>query len=148
MRLNTLHGLALAAATLGLASCADTMGMMGGNSHLTAALYGASEVPAVTTPATGTATVEVDRGTRVVRWIVTYDGLSGPLRAVHFHGPAAPGANAPVVVPLSVGPSPIEGQAQLSDINVADLIQGRYYINLHTAANPNGEIRGQVVPAN
>ena len=40
--------------------------------------------------------------------------------------------------------SPVEGSATLTDAQAADLAAGRYYINIHTAANPGGEIRGQV----
>ncbi len=40
--------------------------------------------------------------------------------------------------------SPVSGQATLTDAQAADLLAGRWYINLHTAANPGGEIRGQV----
>jgi hypothetical protein len=40
----------------------------------------------------------------------------------------------------------IEGRQQLNDQQIADLMAGRYYINIHTAANPNGEVRGQVMP--
>ena len=41
--------------------------------------------------------------------------------------------------------SPIKGEATLTDAQAADLVAGKYYINIHTAANPGGEIRGQVV---
>ena len=40
--------------------------------------------------------------------------------------------------------SPVEGSATLTDAQAADLMAGKYYINIHTAANPGGEIRGQV----
>jgi len=42
------------------------------------------------------------------------------------------------------GTSPAEGSATLTDAQAADLTAGKYYINVHTAANPGGEIRGQV----
>ena len=73
------------------------------------------------------------------------DRWTGPATGAHFHGPAMPGANAAVVVPFT-GPiaSPITGTATLTDAQIADLSAGRWYINIHTAANPGGEIRGQV----
>ena len=78
-------------------------------------------------------------------WRINYSGLSGPPTAAHFHGPAAPGANAGVAVPIpNPATSPVQGPATLTDAQAADLLAGRYYINIHTAANPGGEIRGQV----
>jgi len=48
-------------------------------------------------------------------------------------------------IPLpNVATSPAQGSAALTDAQSADLLAGRYYINIHTAANPAGEIRGQV----
>jgi hypothetical protein len=77
-------------------------------------------------------------------WRITYSGLSGPPTAAHFHGPAQPSTNAGVAVPIpNVATSP-QGSATLTDAQAADLLAGRYYINIHTAANPGGEIRGQV----
>jgi hypothetical protein len=64
----------------------------------------------------------------------------------HFHGPAAPGANASVALMIGTNPtSPAKGTATLTDAQAADLQGGRWYINIHTAANRGGEIRGQVV---
>jgi hypothetical protein len=65
----------------------------------------------------------------------------------HFHGPAAPGANAGVALPIGAAgmASPAAGSATLNDAQVADLLAGRWYINIHTATHPGGEIRGQVM---
>jgi CHRD domain-containing protein len=110
-----------------------------------ATLDGKSEVPATTTAGTGTADIDYDPATKKVTWKVTYSGLSGPATAAHFHGPAEPGKNAGVMVPIpNAGSSPVEGSATLTDAQAADLTSGKYYINIHTAANPGGEIRGQV----
>jgi hypothetical protein len=49
-------------------------------------------------------------------------------------------------VPIPVGASPMKGSAVLTDAQVADLLAGKYYINIHTAANQAGELRGQVMP--
>jgi len=64
----------------------------------------------------------------------------------HFHGPAAPGANAPPVVPVPAAnlANPMTGTATLDDGQIADLKAGKWYFNIHTAANPGGEIRGQL----
>lgn len=97
------------------------------------------------TAATGNASVSYDAASKQVTWRITYAGLSGTPTAAHFHGPAQPGANAGVAVPIpNVATSPIQGSATLTDAQAADLVAGRYYINIHTAANPPGEIRGQV----
>jgi CHRD domain len=110
-----------------------------------ATLNGASEVPPVTTPGTGNATATLDTATKTLNWTVNYSGMSGPVAAAHIHGPAAVGANAGVLVPLTGNlASPIKGSATLTDAQVSDLEAGRTYINLHTAAHPGGEVRGQL----
>jgi len=136
-------GGALVAATLGFAGC----GMMGMSGQTTATnkLSAAQSVPPNGSQGTGTVVTTLDKGTRLLRWTVTYSGLSGPVTAAHFHGPAAPGQNAGVVVPFTGNlQSPIQGQATLTEAQMADLVAGKWYANLHTAANPGGEIRGQV----
>jgi hypothetical protein len=111
-------------------------------------LSGASEVPPVTGPGSGSATASLDTTTKTLTWTVTYSGLSGPATAGHMHGPAATGANAGVLVPFQAPlTSPIKGSATLTDGQISDLEAGRTYINLHTAAHPPGEIRGQLVRA-
>jgi hypothetical protein len=108
-------------------------------------LDGKSEVPANTSAGAGTADVDYDAATKKLTWTLTYSGLSGPATAAHFHGPAEAGKNAGVKVPIAnATSSPAEGSATLTDEQVADLLAGKYYINVHTAANPGGEIRGQV----
>lgn len=110
-----------------------------------ATLTGAEEVPAVATPARGMAEVHLDTMRNLVTWKVTFSGLSGAPTGAHIHGPAAAGQNAPVVVPFT-GPLglDIRGQASLTPQQVADLAAGRWYVNIHSAAHPAGEIRGQL----
>ena len=113
-----------------------------------AAMDGASEVPPTASTGTGAATVTLDTATRRLTWDVTYSGLTGPAMAAHIHGPADPGKNAGVVVPLTGSlKSPIKGSKVLTSAEVADLEAGKYYVNIHTAANKGGEIRGQLMPA-
>ena len=110
-----------------------------------ATLDGKSEVPPNTSAATGTADIDYDAATKKLSWKVTYTGLSGPATAAHFHGPAEAGKNAGVAVAIpNATSSPVEGSATLTDAQAADLVAGKYYVNIHTAANPGGEIRGQV----
>jgi hypothetical protein len=109
-----------------------------------ATLDGKSQVPPNTSAATGTADIDYDAASKKLSWKLTHSGLSGPPTAAHFHGPAEPGKNAGVAVPISNTASGSEGSATLTDAQAADLTAGKYYVNVHTAANPGGEIRGQV----
>jgi len=109
-----------------------------------ATLSGAAEVPPVTSSGTGTATVNFDPATKEVTYSVTYSGLSGPAAAAHIHCGAAAGANAGVAVPFKSADSPATGSATLTDAQIADLEAGKCYVNVHTAANKGGELRGQL----
>jgi hypothetical protein len=110
-----------------------------------ATLDGKAEVPANTSVGKGTADLDYDPASKKLSWKLTYSGLSGPATAAHFHGPAEAGKNAGVAVAIpNATTSPVEGSATLTDAQAADLVAGKYYINIHTAANPGGEIRGQV----
>ena len=116
--------------------------------HFQAKLTGAAETPPKVTDGHGAAEVTLDTTARTLSWTIDYAGLSGPATMAHFHGPASPGVAAGVTVPIA-GPlaSPITGTATLNDGQIGDLRAGLWYINIHTAKNPGGEIRGQVVKA-
>lgn len=132
------------ASVLGLGSYGMTA-MASNPTAMTARLDGASEVPAVKSDASGMVEATLDSDTRVLSWKISYSGLSGAATAAHFHGPAIAGHSAGVVVPITGSlASPITGSATLSPSQAADLTAGKWYVNLHTAANPNGEVRGQV----
>jgi hypothetical protein len=131
-----------AAATLGLTSLA----LHAETIKLKADLKGASEVPAKDVTGSGQLTATYDTTGKLLHFHVIYAGLTGPVSAAHFHGPAAEGANAKPQVPVKAPfDSPIDGDATLTDEQSTDLLAGKWYFNLHTAANPGGEIRGQVV---
>ena len=112
--------------------------------HFTAMLMGADEVPANTTMGMGELSATLDTDTKVFTYKVTYSGTTGPGIAAHFHGPAAPGATAGPVVMAGNAANPISGTVILTDPQIADLKAGKWYFNVHTAAHPGGEIRGQV----
>ncbi len=116
----------------------------------TVPLSGGEQVPPVDSPGKGSADITWDPTTRVVTWAVTYSGLSGPATMAHFHGPADKGKNGPVVVWLSKqgsqAASPFSGEATLTPDQAKQFAAGEWYINVHTAAHPGGEIRGQVMP--
>jgi len=78
---------------------------------------------------------------------LTFTHLSGPATAAHIHGPAARHVAASVLVGLC-GPctSPASGTVTLTQAQVDHLNAGKIYVNVHTAKNPNGEIRGQINP--
>ena len=134
----------LTATLLGLGACSMNTAMSD-SSAMTAQLSGASEVPAVTSDASGMAEIKFNSKTNQLSWTITHSGLSGPATGAHFHGPAMAGANAGAAVPISGNlASPITGSATLTAPQVADLMAGEWYVNLHTAVHPNGEIRGQV----
>jgi hypothetical protein len=134
--------LALVAATMALAAC----GSMSASNTVTfgATLTGAEESPPVATQGNGTLTATLNKDTSELTWKIAYSGLTGPATAAHFHGPAPAGTNAGVALGFASAASPIEGKATLTAAQVADLTAGKWYANVHTAANKGGEIRGQV----
>lgn len=133
----------VATMAVGIAGCSS---MQSDNMvHFTAKMSGAAEVPAVMTNGSGMADATLNKDTNVLKWKVTYSGLTGPATAAHFHGPAIAGSNAGVVVPFASVTNPIEGQQTLTPAQVADLMAGKWYANVHTATNKGGEIRGQMM---
>lgn len=99
----------------------------------------------VTTTPTGNVTATLNEKRNLVTYTITWNGLSGPVMAAHFHGPADPGQDAGVMAPIS-GPytSPLHGAVVLTPAQVTALRAGRVYVNLHTAAHPDGEARAQL----
>ncbi|HUI18899.1 MAG TPA: CHRD domain-containing protein [Alphaproteobacteria bacterium] len=113
-------------------------------------LTGAQQVPPVTTPGSGDAKLTYDPATRKLSWSVTYSGMSSPVTMAHFHGPAAAGANGPVIIWISKKgaevSSPITGEETLTPEQAQQFMAGQWYINVHSKDHPPGEIRGQVMP--
>ena len=106
-------------------------------------LSGAQEVPPNASLATGTGFGTYDTVTNLLSWTVIYAGMSGPLTGGHFHR-APVGVNGPIIVNIGTGASPIVGSIAIAESDEPSLLGGNVYINLHTAAYPGGEIRGQV----
>ena len=106
------------------------------------ALSGANEVPPVKTSAAGSGTITIaDDG--AVSGSVSATGVAGT--AAHIHEGAA-GANGPVIVPLTKdGDSyKVPAGAKLTSAQMASFKAGNLYVNVHSAANPNGEVRAQL----
>jgi hypothetical protein len=139
-----LIGAALASA--GLAAS----GAMAAPATITVPLSGAQQVPPVQTNGKGTATLTYDPATRHLTWSVMFSGLSSDATMAHFHGPAALGKNAGVLIWISKQgtppASPITGDTTLTPEQAQQFMAGDWYVNVHTKDHPGGEIRGQVSP--
>jgi hypothetical protein len=120
-----------------------------------ASLSGGGEVPAVSTAATGSATISVLNG--VATYTVSVNGLSGPPTASHIHGPADATVAVGVIVPFTITPgaaasgtiatgtfTSTSNPAMTFDSLLVLLRTGKAYVNVHTAAHGGGEIRGTV----
>ena len=94
-------------------------------------------------PGTGTATMIFDDATSILSWNIAWQNLIAPVVVAHFHGAALPNQNASVQVPIGIA-TPEIGNAILDSAQASDLLAGLWYINIHTAAHPGGEIRGQI----
>lgn len=130
--------------------------------HFSAALTGDKEVPAQQTSASGKATFKLADNGDAIDYTVKTSGISDPT-AAHIHL-GAPGTNGPVVVSLYPVPDskaesghvlakgtitaaslvgPLEGKT-IDDL-LDDIKAGNAYVNVHTKAHPDGEIRGWIV---
>ena len=128
-------------------------------SHLVPAEYagnsigmtGTQEVPIVTTSATGTIKASYSQFSKTLVYTVTFSGLSGNASAAHIHGTAEQGVNAGVLQTFNGFPAKAagtySGSLLIDGVKFLEesLLAGKYYMNIHTAANPGGEIRGQLV---
>lgn len=135
----TFAGLTVAAILVGTPALAEMMSFK-------ADLKGSSEVPPTTSKGAGNVDATYDTATKKLSWKGTVSGLSGNATGAHFHGPAEPGKNAGVMVPVpGVTTGPFEGTATLTDDQAKAFTSGQVYFNVHTAANSNGEVRGQML---
>ena len=101
--------------------------------------------PRSLTTASGRVDAVLDRRSLLLRWKLSFTGLTGGAIAGHFHGPAAANARAGVEIDFR-GPvtHPMEGQITLNPSQATDLLAGKWYADIHTLAFPGGEIRGQM----
>ena len=116
-----------------------------------AELSGAREVPPTQSKGTGSLKATLDPASNTLTWTGSYSGLSGPATGAHFHGPVSyVGLTSEQNAPIQVGipgslASPFKGSTTITDAQAKDLMDGRWYFNIHTRANRDGEIRGQIV---
>ena len=115
------------------------------------AMSGTQEVPSVTTAALGNVQATYHQGSKILSYNITWSGLSGNASAAHIHNVAEAGVNAGVLQSFSGFPASTSGKYSGTlivdgvKITEALLLSGKYYVNIHTAANPGGEIRGQLI---
>jgi hypothetical protein len=137
MRLKSMLPLAAAAAIFALpaAAQAKTVKLTG---------YFATEGMATTTPS-GKVVAKLNTVTDMLSYSITYAGLSGPVLAAHFHGPAEMGKDAGVMLPIP-GPymSGMTRDEKIKPATAKALLAGLTYVNLHTKADPMGEARAQM----
>ena len=143
-RREAIAALTMIAAAGVLAACSTDMGMMHGmSSEQHVNLTGASEVPAVSTSASGSGTVTINPD-RSVSAKISVSGMTAT--ASHIHQGAA-GTNGPVIVPFTkTGDNTFaapEG-AKLTEAQYAAYKAGDLYVNVHSAAHPGGEVRAQL----
>ena len=109
------------------------------------------EVPPNNSPARGTADVTYNKDTKMLTYTLNWSGLTASPTMAHIHGTAARGANSGVKHDLTnvlkketAGSFTDSVKIDASDIKEDSLLSGFYYFNIHTPANPGGEIRGQI----
>ncbi len=129
--------------------------LMGGAMHaqllsthlqFTAAMSGAQEVPEVVSDAQGVGVFTLDENKSTLYINVSLSNLSGPITGMHIHEAVA-GVNGPVVFNLATFLTGNQAKGVLKNITpdvITRLLNGAYYINVHTGQNPGGEIRGQI----
>jgi hypothetical protein len=140
--------LLLIAASAVLASCAmyqdNAPSFLPGSGATSVKLSGAEEVPPVTTGGTGEGTIRVNSdGT--VSGSVTTKGVEGTMAHIHQ---GAKGQNGPVIIPLTKSGDTytVPSGAKLNDAQMKAFKEGGLYVNVHTAKNKGGEVRGQLTP--
>ena len=114
---------------------------------------GAQEVPANASPGRGTIVGTYDDVSNTISYTIIFSGLLSPTVAGHFHAPAPPGVNAPVIIgyagfPLGVTSGQYSNTHVITDLQETQLFSSLWYSNIHTSLFPGGEIRTQIVLGN
>ncbi len=133
----------MGAAVLFAAGCAQMSSPAPSGSNVI--LNGNQEVPPVSTAATGSGTITVLMDRSVFGSVMT-SGVAGSAAHIHL---GAPGENGPVIIPLNRTADntwSVPASIRLNDTQYEAFRLGNLYVNVHSAANPGGEIRGQLTP--
>jgi len=109
---------------------------------LTAHLLGNYAVPQNKSDAFGEGQFSYDSQTGKLDYYLTYDGIA-PTR-IDLHGPAKADENAVSVLAFPVSESPVSGSVTLTKVQADNLLAGTLYVDMHSAAHADGEIRGQI----
>jgi hypothetical protein len=146
-------------------ACEDSTDVQGSTTY-GATLSGAKEVPPTTSTATGVFSASLHPTNGTLSYSVTWTGLTGTVTGAHIHGPADASTNANIIINFASPPTGTTNNtmtttaagAAAGNLNLNTLVvgtidgaqlrtmldAGQLYVNVHTAANPNGEIRGQI----
>ena len=140
--------LLIVAAAAVLSACAmyqdNAPSFMPGSGAVSVKLSGAEEVPPVKADGSGSGTIRVNSdGT--VSGSVTTTGVQGTMAHIHQ---GAKGQNGPVIIPLTKNGDTytVPATAKLNDAQMKAFKEGNLYVNVHTARNKGGEVRGQLTP--
>jgi len=132
----------LAIAVFGLLTACSKKEVVPTNiTNLSATLDGSQQVPANSSTASGGFFGTYDGNSKILTYTVTYRGITPT--AGHIHT-GAPGMSGPISITFSGLTSPITGTAYLSLDQINDLLNNHMYVNIHSSAFPNGEIRGDI----
>ena len=140
--------LVLVIAALSLAGCStysnNAPSWMPGSNAIKVNLTGTDEVPPLSVPGSGSGTIRVEEDGTVSGSVTTKD-VAGTMAHIHR---GAKGTNGPVIVPLDKNGDTYSVPAgrKLTDEQMKDLKAGNLYVNVHTAKNKGGEVRGQLTP--
>jgi Cu/Zn superoxide dismutase len=123
-----------------------------------ATLNGKSETPPTKSAGTGAANFVISKSGKAISYTINAKGLSGPVQAIHIHF-GKKGKAGPVILPICLKPCTLPKKGKLTKKDFAkaagvanfggavrDLRAGKTYVNIHTAKDPGGEIRGQIRP--
>ena len=134
----------LALAIAALAACSSMPDWMPGSGAIKVNLTGSEEVPPLSVPGSGSGSFRVaDDGT--ITGSVTTKDVQGTMAHIHR---GAKGTNGPVIIPLDKKGDTYSVPAgrKLTAEQLKDLKAGNLYVNVHTAKNKGGEVRGQLQP--
>lgn len=152
MRLSKLTALVLSVSFFAFAGCEKTEDVDAQNTYVgSSVMSGAQETPAITTTATGIMQSTYNRLSKILSYKISFTGLTTNAAAAHIHGTAPVGYAAGVLQTFSGFPAATSGTYSgtvfIDGIRFTEsnLLAGLYYVNIHNATRPAGEIRGQII---